>query len=54
MGQGLIRYAHVTRGGRSKGVRLIEFDSLMKYIEGFTNPSLKAEVSSPVKEGQQF
>jgi hypothetical protein len=35
MGRGLIKYAHVTQGGNSKGIRLINFDSLLSYIEGF-------------------
>jgi len=35
MGRGLLKYAHVKQGGNSKGVRLIDFDSLMSYIEGF-------------------
>jgi hypothetical protein len=35
MGRGLLKYAHVKQGGNSKGVRLIDFDSLMSYIESF-------------------
>jgi hypothetical protein len=35
MGQGRIKYSHVKQSGNSKGVRLIEFDSLLSYIEGF-------------------
>jgi hypothetical protein len=35
MGQGQLKYAHVKQRGSSKGVRLIDFDSLMSYIESF-------------------
>jgi hypothetical protein len=35
MGRGLLKYSHVKQGGKAKGVRLINFDSLMSYIEGF-------------------
>jgi hypothetical protein len=40
MGQGLLRYAHVKQDSKdgkkkAKGIRLIDFDSLMSYIEGF-------------------
>jgi hypothetical protein len=35
MGQGQLKYAHVKQRGSSKGVRLIDFDSLTNYIESF-------------------
>jgi hypothetical protein len=35
MAQGQLRYAHVKGSGNSKGVRLIDFDSLMAYVESF-------------------
>jgi hypothetical protein len=35
MGQGQLKYAHVKQKGNSKGVRLIEFNSLERYLESF-------------------
>jgi hypothetical protein len=35
MGQGQLKYAHIKQKGSSKGVRLIDFDSLVNYIESF-------------------
>ena len=35
MAEGRIKFAHVKQRGSSKGLRLIDFDSLMSYVESF-------------------